>query len=111
MPASRTITWNLDEDRGSLRLVCSQTAISGVKSPSPSCTMDSKSPIWRSEHLSKRSPSNAPIHSFLSRSSRSWDPASLRWYRNSSRTEQSSGVSRSNSALQFEVYKRPSEID
>jgi hypothetical protein len=73
--------------RWSRRLACSQTANSALKSPSPSCTKESKSPICSSEHHSKRSRSCAPSQSVFSRSMRSCDPASFRWYSNSSSAE------------------------
>src|SRR5258708_15111115 len=96
----RKIVFILDEDRWSLRFAYSHTEYSGLKRLMRSCTLDSRSPIWASEHHSRRSPSCAPTQSVLSRSSRSRDPTSLRMVSNNSSGESSSGSSGSNSRLQ-----------
>jgi hypothetical protein len=77
--------------RWSLRLACSTTTKSGLKSPSPSCTIESKSPIRLFEHCAKTSASNTPTNIILSRSVGLWDVASFFICSNRSRTESSSG--------------------
>ncbi len=95
IPASRITRQSLfelsAEDLSNLCLACSQTPKSGLKSPRPSCTMDSRSTICPSEHCSRSSPNRAPIQMVRNRSSGSWDVASLLCCSNRSRTGISSG--------------------